>query len=193
MTINALEKAKTPMIIVAAPSGAGKSSFIERICREEPRLFDTITYTTRAMRAGESQGRPYFFIDKQEFQEKVEAEFFVEYALVHNNLYGTSKVQIEEAWSNGKVVIMDVDVQGVDTFKAKYPKAKVIFIVPPSIEELRRRIAIRDGGLPKDIEIRMGNAQKEMLRAQDADFKVVNDQFEESYREFKKIVENLLG
>ncbi|MBL7671256.1 MAG: guanylate kinase [Bdellovibrionaceae bacterium] len=184
---------KTKMIIVAAPSGAGKSSFVERICREIPSLVDTVTYTTRKPRAGESQGVPYFFVTSDEFEIKVNENFFVEWAKVHNNYYGTPFYQLEEAWKDGKCVIMDVDVQGAATFKSKYPEAKSIFILPPSIDELRRRVTKRDGQVPQDIEVRMNNAQLEIARAVEFDVQVINDVFEASYGQFKKIVENWLA
>ncbi|MBC7371124.1 MAG: guanylate kinase [Bdellovibrionaceae bacterium] len=184
---------KTRMIIVAAPSGAGKSSFVERACREESRLEDTVTYTTRVMRKGESQGHPYNFVTPAEFESKIQQNFFVEWALVHNNMYGTPYYQLENAWVKGKCIIMDVDVQGADTFKEKYPDAVSVFILPPSIDELRRRIEKRDGRVPEDIEVRMANAQKELLHASKFDYQIVNDQFEVSYGEFKKIVEELLS
>jgi guanylate kinase len=180
------------MIIIAAPSGAGKSSFVARIIQDYPRLRDTVTYTTRAMRAGESEGNPYHFVSREKFLELREQGFFVEWAVVHNNLYGTPYNQLEEAWQRNEVIIMDVDVQGADTFKAKFPDAALIFILPPSIEELRRRVTKRDGKVPADLEVRMANAEKEISRAGDYDFRVVNDDFEKSYQEFKKIIEELL-
>lgn len=184
---------KTRMIIVVAPSGAGKSSFVERICGEMPQLEDTITYTTRAMRAGESQKKPYFFISKDEFQALVEKGFFVEWAVVHNNLYGTPLEQLENAWAVGKTIIMDVDVQGAETFKRKYPDATTVFILPPSIDELRRRVIKRDGRVPADLEVRMQNAEKEVALAHLFDYRIVNDEFERSYSQFKKIVEDLIA
>lgn len=184
---------KTRMVIVAAPSGAGKSSFVERICREESRLVDTITFTTRAMRAGESQGKPYYFVTPEEFKTKIKENFFVEWAKVHTNLYGTPYYQLEEAWRDHKCVIMDIDVQGAATFKEKYLDAKSIFILPPSIDELRRRITKRDGRVPDDIEVRMSNAHAEMSKASEFDVRIVNDAFETSYAEFKKTVEDWLS
>lgn len=183
----------TKMIIVAAPSGAGKSSFVERLAAENSRLHDIITYTTRAMRHNESQGKPYFFISKQEFEKKIREGFFVEWAQVHTNMYGTSFEQIQLAWAKGKVVIMDIDIQGVVTFKSKYPEAKTIFILPPSIEELKRRVIKRDGGAPPDLEVRMINAEKEMKKAHEFDVQIVNDDFERSFAEFKKTVEKWIG
>ncbi len=181
------------MIIIAAPSGAGKSSFVERISKEVPRLCDTTTYTTREMRAGESEGHPYHFVTKEKFIRLRDENFFVEWAVVHENLYGTPMYQLEEAWKRDQVIIMDVDVQGAATFKRKFPDAVSIFIVPPSIEELRRRVTKRDGRIPPDIDVRMKNAENEIKRASEFDVKIVNDDFDKSYREFKKLVEDLLA
>lgn len=181
---------KTRMIIVAAPSGAGKSSFVERLAAEDSRLHDIVTYTTRAMRHHESPGKPYFFISREEFDKKVKEDFFIEWAQVHTNFYGTSYEQIQLAWAKDKVVIMDIDIQGVATFKSKYPDARTVFIMPPSIDELRRRVIKRDGGPPPDLEVRMLNAEKEMKKAHEFDVQIINDDFERSYAEFKKIVEN---
>lgn len=183
---------KTRMIIIAAPSGAGKSSFVERITKEISRLRDTVTYTTRTMRAGESEGHPYHFVSKARFDDLKDQGFFVEWAKVHDNFYGTPLHQLEDAWSRDEVIIMDVDVQGADTFKRKFPDAATIFILPPSIEELRRRVIKRDQRVPNDLELRMANAELEIKRAGDFDYQLINDDFEKSYRDFKKIVEDLL-
>ncbi|KYG64897.1 guanylate kinase [Bdellovibrio bacteriovorus] len=184
---------KTRLIIVAAPSGAGKSSFVERISKENPRLVDIITFTTRSMRKGESEGTPYHFLTVDDFEKKIREGFFVEWAKVHNNYYGTSYESIESTWKKNCCAIMDIDIQGVETFKRKFDDTKTIFILPPSIDELRRRIEKRDGGVPADIEVRMANAQKELLEASKYDYQIVNDVFEDSYAKFKKIVEELLG
>lgn len=180
---------KTRMIIVAAPSGAGKSSFVEKISAEDARIHDVITYTTRPMRHHESEGKPYFFISIEEFNKKVKEDFFIEWAQVHTNFYGTSYEQINMAWAREKCVIMDIDIQGVMTFKNKYPDAKTVFILPPSIDELRRRVIKRDGAPPPDLDIRMKNAEKEILKAGEFDVQLVNDDFDRSYAEFKKMVE----
>lgn len=184
---------KVRMIILAAPSGAGKSSFVDRITREVPRLRDTVTYTTREMRVGESEGHPYHFVSKDEFVQLRDRGFFVEWAVVHENLYGTPYHQLEEAWARDEVIIMDVDVQGAETFKNKFPDAISIFILPPSIEELRRRVTKRDGGAPKDLEVRMRNAEREVQVASDFDYQLINDDFDKSYQQFKKIIEELLA
>ena len=179
------------LIIVSAPSGAGKSSFVERAARELPHLRDTVTYTTRAIRAGEAEGNPYHFVSSERFVELRAADFFVEWAVVHENLYGTPMNQLTEAWAQGKTIIMDIDVQGAATFKRKFSDAVTIFILPPSIEELRRRVTKRDGRAPADLDLRMANAQKELAHAPEFDVQLVNDNFDISYGQFKKIIEDL--
>jgi guanylate kinase len=184
---------KVRMIIIAAPSGAGKSSFVERITKEVSRLRDTVTYTTRPIRAGESEGHPYHFVTREKFEELKEREFFIEWAKVHENFYGTPNYQLEEAWKKDEVIIMDVDVQGAATFKRKFPESISIFILPPSIDELRRRVTKRDGRIPPDLEVRMANAKREIESAPGFDFQLVNDDFDKSYQEFKKIVEECIA
>lgn len=186
------QPSKAQMIILSAPSGAGKSSFIERVLKEFPQIKDTVTYTTRAMRSGESDGNPYYFVSRERFRQLIDEGFFVEYAQVHENFYGTPLHQIEDAKREGKVLIMDVDVKGAATFKKKFPSAVSIFILPPSMEELKKRIMGRDKKLPEDLEIRLINAQMEVSLAHTFDFRVTNDHFEESYAQFKKIIEDLL-
>jgi guanylate kinase len=182
------------MILVAAPSGAGKSSFVDRAIKEIPELEDVITYTTRPMRHHEVQGQPYHFISQEDFLHKVDEGFFIEWARVHTNFYGTSHESIDSAWRRGKVVIMDLDVQGVRTFKQKLPDGlKTVFILPPSLDELRRRIVKRDKIEPADLNVRMTNAAVEMAEAGQFDYRVVNDDFEQSFNMFKKIIEELLS
>jgi guanylate kinase len=185
---------KTRTIIVSAPSGAGKSSFVEKLCREDSRIRDVITYTTRQPRRGEGPGNPYHFISVKDFERLIREDFFVEWAKVHNNYYGTPWDQIRSAWSEGIRVIMDLDIQGADTFRKKLPDGlKTIFILPPSIEELKKRIIRRDGKEPSDLEIRLANAKKEMEQAHLFDVQIVNDDFEHSYSEFKKIIDSWLS
>lgn len=180
---------KTKMILVSAPSGAGKSSFVERICREDSRLVDTITFTTRSLREGELQGSPYFFVDRQEFEKKIQENYFAEWARVHGNLYGTPVHQLLRAWEKGLAVIMDIDVQGAASLRGKYPGARSVFILPPSLEELRRRVIRRDGKVPSDLDLRMKNAEIEISRAGEFDVQLVNNQFDESFAEFKKVID----
>jgi guanylate kinase len=182
---------KQPMIILIGPSGVGKSSFLERAIKEFPNLFDTTTYTTRKMRKGESEGRPYHFIDREKFKSLIDKNYFVEFAEVHGNLYGTPYDQIENAFKNRKIVIMDVDVQGARTFKAKFPGAVTVFLRPPSIDSLRQRILKREGKAPADLELRLANAEREMKEAAQFEIEIVNDDFEIAYLSLKKLIEDL--
>lgn len=183
----------TKLILVAAPSGAGKSSFVDRICKEEPRLCDVVTYTTRTIRPGEVDGRQYHFISHDEFERRAQEDFFVEQAHVHTNRYGTSWKSLQDVWAGGRWAIMDIDVQGTKTFRSKFPDAKTIFILPPSIDELRRRILKRDAKPPADLEIRMKNAEREMALAPTYDVRIVNDDFNHAFSQFKKTIEEWLG
>ncbi len=179
------------MIIVVAPSGAGKSTFIDEILKYPDLLIkDTITYTTRRMRDGEFEGKPYFFLEEDEFKSKIEDNFFIEWAKVHSSFYGTSYEQVYEFWRAGYSVIMDVDIQGAQTFKNKFPEALVVFIQPPNVEALRERLLKRGGGkLPLDYELRMKSAKEEMAWAQNADEIVINSDFLKAFKEFRKKVE----
>lgn len=184
---------KNQILILVGPSGAGKSSFVDKAVAEMPSVEDIITCTTRPMREGERDGHPYFFMSEEEFINKREQGYFVEWAQVHNKFYGTPKNSIEKAWSDGKICIMDVDVQGAKTFMKIYPQeVYTIFVRPPSIDELRRRLKVRDGESLKDLDLRMKNAELEIQQASDFDCEILNDDFSRAYGEFKKIVVKLM-
>lgn len=181
------------MLILAGPSGAGKSSLVERIIKEYPlQIEDTVTFTTRAMRAGEQEGAPYHFVIRSRFEELIKQDYFVEWAEVHGNLYGTPHQQIFDIWSRSRMVVMDVDVQGARTFKGKYPQALAVFIHPPNIEALRERLRRRDGEKLRDLELRLENARIELAQADWFDCQLVNQDFENCYHALKKIIEDHL-
>lgn len=180
------------LLIIAAPSGAGKNTFINKLKEDYPeRVVHSISYTTRNMREGESNGNPYFFTEISEFEERIEQGFFAEWAKVHGNYYGTSKEQLEKEWAQNHWVVMDVDVKGAANLKELYPEAHSFFILPPSIDALRQRLEKRQGKTD-DVELRLANAVDEMLKAPEFDYQVTNDIFEEAYQDFHKIVANLL-
>lgn len=183
---------RTKLFIVSAPSGAGKSSLCEKAIAEFSNLDDIITYTTRSMRPTESQGNPYHFVSKEEFQKLEKEGFFIEHATVHTNFYGTPRDVFDKAWSKGRYLIMDVDVQGAATFRKIFPNAVFIFIKPPSFDELRNRLQKRDGVNSKDLELRLQNAKKEMEHAPLFEYQIVNDKFDKAYAEFKKIIEDIM-
>ena len=183
---------RTKLFVVSAPSGAGKSSLCEKAIGEFSNLDDIITYTTRSMRPGETQGNPYHFVTKEKFEELRKEGFFVEFATVHTNFYGTPKDVFEKAWSKNRYLIMDVDIQGAATFRKIFPNAVYIFINPPSFDELRKRLEKRDGVNSKDLELRLSNAKKEMEHAPLFEFQITNDNFDKAYSEFKKIIEDVM-
>lgn len=178
------------LVIVIGPSGVGKSSFIERALKEEKRLLDLTTYTTRAPRKGEKEGDPYHFVSLEKFEKLVSQDFFVEWAMVHGNKYGTPWDQIRQGWSQGRVVIMDVDVQGARHFLKEFPNALTVFLAAPSIDALRQRILKR--GAVADIETRLQTAQREMAAANDFHHLLINDEFEKSYKQFRILIEKFL-
>ncbi|MCC6277025.1 MAG: guanylate kinase [Oligoflexia bacterium] len=183
---------KPRLIIVSAPSGAGKSTLCARIVQEYPEIIENVSFTTRPPRGQEEDGVDYFFIDQAEFAEKVGRDFFVEYATVHGHSYGVSQAQIETALEAGRPIILDIDVQGAKTLMKKFTDALTIFVLPPSIEELERRLQGRDKGKTNNYALRIKNAVGEMAQQDHFSFKVVNDDLDQAYRDFKKVVETEL-
>lgn len=185
------ESVKSRLIIIAAPSGAGKSTFLNRLTTEDPRFVHSISFTTREARAGENHGNPYFFISEEEFERKIQGGEFVEWARVHAHLYGTEQAQLETYFKEKKWVVMDVDVKGANNLKSIYPDAVSFFILPPSVDELRQRLESRDKNESTDLKLRLSNAVDEMLIAPKFDYQVVNDNFELAYGKFKKIIDEV--
>lgn len=180
------------LLIIAAPSGAGKNTFINKLIADHPdRVVHSISYTTRKAREGESDGNPYYFVEIDDFEKKIEENYFAEWAKVHGNYYGTSISQLQKNWAQGNWVVMDVDVKGAENLKRLFPEAVSFFILPPSIDALRERLESRRGKTD-DIELRLQNAVDEMLKAPQFDHQITNDVFETAYEEFHKIVANLL-
>ena len=185
---------KNLIILVVGPSGAGKSSFLRKIATEnDSGVHELVSCTTRKMRAGESQGDPYFFMTESEFMDHSEKGYFVEWAQVHDRFYGSPKSGLTEAWEKGQVLITDVDTVGAKVYMEQYPEqAKTIFIMPPSIEHLRERVLKRDPKSAADLDLRMHNAKAEMDQAGDFHVSIINDEFEKSYIEFRQVVSGWL-
>jgi guanylate kinase len=181
------------IIIIVAPSGTGKSTLIKRLKEEFRELHWSVSFTTRPMRTGEVDGKHYFFISKEEFIKKRNQGDFIEWAEVHSNFYGTSKGFVESKVNHGFSVLFDLDVQGADNMKSFYQDgAKAIFIAPPSIDELERRLRGRGTDSDSVIELRVSNAKKEILRQNDYDFVVVNDDFERAYADLRSVVKKIM-
>lgn len=182
------------LIIIVAPSGAGKSTLVKRIRKDLPELKESISFTTRNMRPGDVEGVNYFFITKEEFQKKIANNDFLEWAQVHSNYYGTSKSFIQKQLDDNHCVLLDIDVQGADALKAIYAdRAKAIFICPPSIEELEKRLVSRGSDSVEIIRERINNAKKELLKKDSYDYSIVNDNLDIAYEELKKIIVDILN
>jgi len=181
------------MIVICAPSGTGKSTLINRLKDDHPELEWSVSCTTRAMRAGEVNGKDYHFIPKEEFEKQIQEAQFIEWAKVHSNYYGTSKIFVDQGLRYGHKMLFDLDVQGADAMKKIYGKdAHVIFIEPPSIQELEKRLRARGTDADHVITERIKNAEKEMARKKDFDFLILNDDVDTAYTKLKAAVERIL-
>ena len=178
------------LIIFAAPSGAGKSSLIKKIIKDsENNLELSVSATTRLPREGEIHGKDYFFISEKEFNELKNNEAFLEFANVHGHQYGTLKSFVDEKLEEGIHVILDIDVQGFTQIQRAIIKDIVsIFIIPPSFDELKRRLILRGLDSNDVIDKRLENAKKELEQAENFDYLVLNDDFNMAYNEITSII-----
>jgi guanylate kinase len=176
------------LFVIAAPSGAGKSSLVSALLQVDSRLVVAISHTTRAVRGQEQNGREYHFIDPAAFRAMAEGGEFFEWAEVHGHLYGTSRAAIEDRITGGMDVVLEIDWQGALQIKALFPNAVLIFILPPSWEELLERLRRRGEDRPEAIERRMENARLEVSQARHFDFVIINGLFETALFDLKAIV-----
>ena len=176
------------LIVVAAPSGAGKSSLVKALLELDSHVHLSISHTTRAPRGQEKHGRDYYFASQSEFDAMVEANAFVEWAHVHSNRYGTSKKAIEERIAQGSDVILEIDFQGALQIREAFANAILVFILPPSWEELRSRLERRGEDSPEVIEVRLKNAATEMAQVSKFDFVIINELFERALFDLKAVV-----
>ena len=176
------------LFVVAAPSGAGKSSLVKALMELDSGVQPSVSHTTRPPRGQEKHGREYFFVPSSEFDSMVLADAFVEWAHVHGQRYGTSKKAIEERIAMGADVILEIDFQGALQIKRIFTNAVLIFILPPSWEELRSRLERRGEDAPDIIELRLKNAATEMTQAREFDFVIINELFERALFDLKTIV-----
>ncbi|MDH4467582.1 MAG: guanylate kinase [Bacteriovoracaceae bacterium] len=181
------------MIIIVAPSGTGKSTLIKKLLQDFPMLKWSVSHTTRKQRSGEVDGKDYFFTNENFFKEEIEKNYFIEWALVHGNYYGTSKLFVDEGLKQGKFLLFDVDVQGADRLLKDYRSdATAIFITPPSLEDLSIRLRKRGTDSTEVIQKRLSNAQNELKRKNDYDRLVLNEDVEKAYEELKQIFKEII-
>ena len=182
------------LIVISAPSGAGKTTICQRLLRDFPQLTLSVSTTTRAPRGQETHGREYFFVARTEFEKMIQDGRFAEWALVHGNYYGTSKDVIDQAFLAGKSVLLDIDVQGSESLRKTYPdECFSIFVKPPDMKTLEARLRGRGTDSEETIQRRLKNAREEMEEARHFHGTVVNDDLDTAYEEVKAAVGRVLG
>jgi guanylate kinase len=176
------------LFIISSPSGGGKGTLIREVLRIVPNIGYSISFTTRKIRVGEEHGKHYFFVGREEFENLIERGEFLEYAEVHGNFYGTSKSQVEKMTREGVDVILEIDVQGADSIRAKMPKAVSIFILPPSFEVLKARLTARQTESDEELAIRLRNSRGEVEDYKDFDYVIINDEVEKATNDLKTAI-----
>ena len=176
------------LYVVSAPSGAGKTSLVKALMQREPELRFSVSYTTRAARANEAEGRDYHFVTTDEFQRMVERGEFLEHAQVFDNFYGTARATVREALTAGKLLLLEIDWQGARQVRASMPAAHSIFILPPTRRSLEERLTARSTDSPEVIRRRLQDAQRDIAHWIEFDYVVINDGFEQAVTDFQAIV-----
>src|SRR6266480_5794382 len=165
----------TAVFIISAPSGSGKSTLVNNVRKLIPDLEFSVSYTTRAPRGNEQNGREYFFISRPEFEARIAKNEFLEYADVFGNYYGTARRFLQQAEEHGHDLLLDIDVQGAAQIKSKIPEATSIFILPPDRKELEKRLRVRGLDSAEEIQRRLANASREIENYSKYDYILVND------------------
>ena len=178
------------LFVITAPSGAGKTSLIDAVMRDDPSLKISVSYTTRVPRDGEKDGVDYHFVERATFDAMQRRGEFLESAEVHGNHYGTSRKVILDAVARGEDLILEIDWQGAQQVRRLYPDCVGIFILPPSIEELERRMRGRGKDAESVIRRRLDNAREELAHAQEFEYSIINKDFETARRELAEILRN---
>ena len=176
------------LYIISAPSGAGKTSLVKKLLTVVPQLSVSVSHTTRSIRSGEQSGRDYFFVSREDFLLMSVNQEFLEYAQVFDNYYGTAQQTVVNQLAAGDDVILEIDWQGAQQVKQKFPKSHSIFILPPSIEILEQRLRQRAQDSEETIQRRMRDAVAEMSHYHEFDYLVVNDVFEDALTELTSII-----
>lgn len=179
---------KGRLLVISGPSGAGKGSISKRIIDEVDDLVYSISMTTRAPRPDEVNGKNYYFVTHEQFEQTIAEDGFLEYAKVYGEYYGTPKAKVLEQLDEGKDVVLEIDIQGAMNIRKSYPKGVLIFILPPSMAELRKRITGRGSETKGDIELRLGEALKEIAYIDKYDYCVVNGDLDEAVSRVKAII-----
>ncbi len=186
---------KGVLVVFSAPSGCGKDTILTELFKrnQNNEMTLSISMTTRNPRSGEKDGVDYFFASRDRFEKLIKDDELIEFAEYNGNYYGTPKAPVEKWLDEGKIVFLEIEVQGAGKVMQKFPEAKSIFILPPSIEELERRLRNRNTDSPETIEKRIALAPDEIAHSKDFDYCVVNDDIQRATDEVYKIIQNLKG
>lgn len=176
------------LIVMSAPSGAGKQALLARLRETEPGILSTVSATTRPPRAGEMHGRDYYFLSREDFARRLDAGDFVEWAEVHGNCYGTLGEELDRCLATGQDVLLELDVQGMRHLRALRPDVLTVFLLPPSFEELERRLRKRNANAEDDMALRLRNAREEMAAQHEFDYRIVNDNLDRAASEMADII-----
>ncbi|WP_297791538.1 guanylate kinase [uncultured Anaerococcus sp.] len=176
------------LLVISGPSGVGKGTVLHDLMNTQSNLVYSVSATTRKKRDGEIEGVSYFYKSHEEFEKMIEEDKFLEFAHVHNNYYGTPKEFVESKINEGKIVILEIDVQGALNIKKNTDNGVFIFLAPPSLTELKNRIVGRGTETDEDIKIRMHNARKELQHINDYDYLVVNDHLNSAITSVNEII-----
>jgi guanylate kinase len=183
------QRARGLLLVLSAPSGAGKTTLALRLLNEMPEAAFSVSYTTRPPRSSEKNGEHYHFVDVLTFQKKIDQSEFVEWAEVHGHFYGSPQAIVDRVRSSGGIAVFDIDVQGGNAIKRKYPDAILVFIVPPSIAELERRLRQRRTETGDTLRSRLLTARSEIERgAASYDYIIVNDDFDRAFLELASVI-----
>jgi guanylate kinase len=176
------------IFVISAPSGAGKSSLVKALCEKDNKIQVSISHTTRKMRPGDIHGVHYFFVNHNEFEEILTQNKFLEHAKVYDNFYGTHIDSIKRLQANGQDIILEIDNQGASQVKHIFPNAILIYILPPNLDELKKRLINRNTDSNETIEKRLSQAQKDISLAKEFDYIVINDNFATALDELYSII-----
>lgn len=176
------------LFVVSSPSGGGKGTLIQRVLNKVPNLSYSVSFTTRAPRNGEVNGREYFFVTPEQFEKMIAGDEFLEWAHVHSKLYGTAKQQVLQEVSAGRDIILEVDVQGAASVRTLLPDSVSIFILPPSFEILKRRLQARGTDSPEELDLRLRNAPAELKDYAAFEYLILNDDVDRATEQMAAIV-----
>lgn len=190
ITMTTLNNRKGMLFVLSGPSGVGKGTVAKNLLQRNANLAWSVSSTTRAPRSGEINGKDYEFLSKDEFQNKVKQGFFLEWAEVHGNHYGTSRTQLEKLLLEGKNVLIEIDVQGAEKIKNSGFPCKMIFLMPPSEAELKQRLNGRNSETEETLQIRLKTAEKELEKTKNYDYIIVNKDLVDTIQKIEKIINN---